>query len=402
MRAGSTLISLAAITLTIGVLSNRFVFAQEKVQPLPSCDQSPSTTATISPVGAPASLTLRPVPRDDRVVAVGHIYVRNDAVFPLSRWCARGYFLDYLDRPQRAKLSLSGGQQSTEMACVALSVDAGVVQDFELSVEVDQDVLPISGLVTLQASGTAEPQQSPDLKPKKCTANSKEVSQSIVLTSTQSGSHAGKIIAVTALIGGVFLLVCLKRFRSKLPEPMGASQWAFSSSVATNITFVGSLLGTALASNALPDLPHYMTKQSFIVLGLIFAVLAGLAPILYNFCCKPVGPNSTNPTLLDFEGWVWLFLLADSITIWAVCGQLATLGLLFNEFAVRHIISSGSAVCAWCIGIAVGIALLFYCYRTARFYVEEYPAPSAEEPSEAKKVASTPALKRRAPGWTAL
>ena len=413
------LVLLYSILLIVGAPSSRLVFAQEKADTLPSCDQSPTTSASISFVGAPGTLTLRPFLRDGRVVAVAHIYVRNDAGFPLSQWCVRGYFLDYLDRSQKGRLTLNGVQQSSEKVCIALNVDAGVIQDFEFSVEVDRNVLPVSGLVTLQASGTTARQESPEvkkqkitadpgsgapaiLKPEKCSATSKEVSQNIVLTSTQSASHAGEMILATALIGGVFLLACLWRFKRKLLQPMGASQWTFSSSVATNITFVGSLLGMALASSALPDFPHHMTKQSFIVLGLMFAVLAGLSPILYNFCCKPVGPNSTNPTLLDFEGWVWLFLVADALTIWAVCGQFATLGLLFNEFVVRQIISSVSAVCAWFIGVAVGVALLVYCYRTARFYVEEHPAREVEELRKGEEFAPAAAKRKPAPRWTAL
>lgn len=413
------LAQLCSIFLIFAALSNRLAFAQATAHPLPSCGQAPNTNASISSIGAPGTLTLRPFLEGGRVTAIGHVYVRNDAGFPLSQWCLRGYFLDYLDRPQEVKLSLNGIQQSTEKVCVAVTVASGVIQDLVLSVEVDRDSLPLSGFITLQANGIAEIDQSAEakkrkinanrdsrvagnLKPDKCLANSKEVSQNVVLTSTQSASRAGEIILAPAFIGGVFLVSCLWRFRSKLREPMGASQWTFSASVATNLTFVGSLLGTVLASSALPDFPHHMTKQSFIVLGLMFAVLAGLSPILYNFCCKPVGPNSTNPTVLDFEGWVWLFLFADAITIWAVCGQLMTLGLLFNEFVVRQIISSVSAGCAWFIAVAVGVALLVYCYRTARFYVEEHPARNIGELKESKEFALAPTMKKPAPRWTAL
>jgi hypothetical protein len=90
---------------------------------------------------------------------------------------------------------------------------------------------------------------------------------------------------------------------------------------------------------------------------------------------------------LDFQGWVWLFLIADGLTIWAVFGQLGTLGLLFNEFAIRQHISRVSAGCAWSIAVAVGVAFLIYSFRTARFYVEEHPIRKAGEVTQGKEIA---------------
>ena len=398
------------------------IHGQEMAHSLPTCDQASGASASISSAGPTAPLILRPVLRDDRIMEVGHVYARNDSGFPLSRWCARGYFIDYLDRPQKVRLSLNGGQQSTDSVCIPLTVDAGLIHDFTLSIEADQNALPISGLVTLQASGITEKQrgsedrkheavplrgtgghatQEPD---KRCIAFSKEVSQNVVLASAQSTSHAGEMILLASLIGGSFLVGCLWRFRHELMAPMGASQWSFSSSAATNLTFVGSLLGMVLVSSSIPDFPRQMSKQSFVILSVLFAVLAGLAPLLYNFCCKPVGTNSTNSQLVDFEGWVWLFLLADGLTIWAVCGQLGTLGLLFNEFAMRQLISNVTAVCAWLLAVAVGIALLIYCFRTARFYVEEHPARTAAAALKKKEeeTAARPTTRIPAPRWTVL
>jgi hypothetical protein len=410
IAAPNKLVPLCLTFLIFGALPC-FIQGQEIVSSFPTCDQASGASASISSVGSAAPLTFRPVPQDGRIEAVGHVYVRNDAGFPLSQWCARGYFLDYLDRPQKVRLTLNGVQQSSDNACVALSVNAGLIQDFKLSIEADRDSLPISGLVTIQGSGNTEKRRGVEVeklhaarvrapgaltnqRPERCTAVSKEVWQSVVVPSTQSASHGGELLLLTGLIGGLFFVACLARFRDKLMAPMGASQWSFSSSAATNLTFVGSLLGMVLVSSSVPDFPRQMSKQSFIVLGLLFSVLAGLAPLLYNFCCKPVGQNSTNPQLVDFEGWVWLFLLADGLTIWAVCGQLGTLGLLFNEFSMRQVISNVSAVCAWCVAVGVGLALLIYCFRTARFYVEEYPTPTAAAAAHATRIP--------APRWTAL
>jgi hypothetical protein len=413
-------ILLCLVCLIVGAIPTRSIYAQSAAGSLATCGQASGSSAAISSVGTPAPLILRPELRDGRVVVVGHLYTRNDSGFPLSHWCARGYFFNYLDRPQDVKLSLNGPKQSSQDACVSLQVEAGLVQDFVFTIEVGEEALPVSGLVTLQASGIAEKQQSCERtkkkpiaarggsglhtkqEPEKCAATSKEISQSVVLTSAESAFHAGELILATGLIGGAFLLYCLGRFKGNLRAPMGASQWTFSSSAATNLTFVGSLLGMVLVSSSIPDFPHQMTKQSFTVLSLTFAVFAGLSPILYNFCCEPVGLDSANSQLLDFQGWVWLFLIADGLTIWAVCGQLGTLGLLFNEFANRQHISRVIAGCAWCVAVAVGVALLIYCFRSARFYVERHPSREVGAVEEVKEETAGARKRTAGPRWTAL
>jgi hypothetical protein len=359
------------------------------IPPTPACNSTSNAATSISFAGTPGPVIFRPVLRNGQKLAIGHLYARNDSGFPLSQWCFRGYFLDYLDQPENVVLSLNGVQQLSNDSCITLNVNAGIIQDFSFSIAIKEAVLPISGFVALKSSGTKEEQHDSDAMrqnvlgqrpraranqpPEKCIATSKEISQIVVVPSTESTYNAEQVILTTGLIGGVFLIACLWKFKGKLTRPMGSSQWTFSSSAATNLAVVGSLLGVVLVSSSIPDFPHQMSKQSFIVVGLTFAVLAGLSPILYNFLCKPIGPNSTNPQILDFEGWVWLFLVADALTIWAACGQLATLMLLFNEFAIRQFISKLSVVCAWSVAIAVAMALLnlllshcpFLCRRTS-------------------------------------
>lgn len=182
---------------------------------------------------------------------------------------------------------------------------------------------------------------------------------------------------------------------------MGASQWSFSSSAATNLTIAGSLLGSVLASSALPDFPHYMTKQSYIVLSLLFAVLVALSPVLYNFFCTPVGPDPANSQLLVFQGWVWLFFVADALTIWAVSGQLSTLSLLFTEFVARQHVSKVAAAIAWIVTGAVDISLFVYCIRTARYYVKE-PAKKARVAVEGVEALGEVEASSLPPRWTAL
>jgi len=164
---------------------------------------------------------------------------------------------------------------------------------------------------------------------------------------------------------------------------MGASQWSFSSSTATNITFLGTILGTALASSALPDYLHYKTKQGYIVTSLLFSVVAGIAPVLYNFCCKPFGASSTDPQQPDLRGNVFLFLLADSLTIWAATGQLMTLSFMFAEFVPRSLVPAIAEYLAGGIAIVSSCALMVFCLRIAKFYAKDHPARAGIAAKEA-------------------
>jgi hypothetical protein len=315
-----------------------------------------------------------------------------------------------------------------DSTCRNINVEPGVIKDFALKLEVDPKRLPISGMAIIGASGLslqndtkAEEVKNPTDKQKKnnkqhmeidesspgtegpkhqaCTVNAKQVSQNVVLTLADSAWHACLIIGVNAFVGLICFLISVVGLSGKLSTPMGASQWSFSSSAATNLTIVGSLLGSVIASSALPDFPHYMTKQSYIVLSLFFAVLVALSPVLYNFFCKPVGQDPVNSQFLVFQGWVWLFFIADALTIWAVSGQLSTMSLLFTEFAARQHVSRVTAAITWIVTGVVDLSLLIYCIRTARYYVRQGPTREGLEEGVEKGLVQVTALPRR---WTAL
>ncbi|MDP9161436.1 MAG: hypothetical protein M3O09_14540 [Acidobacteriota bacterium] len=381
------------------------------------------TSATISLAAAPATLLLKPDSTTNN--ATGHIFVRNDGTASLSNWCAVGHFTDFADLPQKMKLGLGGGQLSDTKACQELMVNPGAIEELTLSIQVSGRHLPSSGVIVIGATGqsTLEATKLEDRKDQRevikksksqrtndgykvkdsvkkvpCRVNAKEVFQAVVMTPSNSASHAWCTIWVTALVALGFLVSLLVTFSEKLSLPMGSSQWSFTSSAATNLTVVGSLLGTVLASSALPEYPHYMTKQSYVVLSLLFAVLAGLSPVVYNFFCKPVGPNKDNPQLLDFQGWVWLFLAADALTVWAVAGQLSTLGLLFHEFAAKQHISGTSAWIACAVASMLFLSLLSYCARTAKFYISDHPLRvSADSLAEARREGNKEAIQTATP-----
>jgi len=310
-------------------------------------------------------------------------------------------------------VGLAGSQLSTNGTCQDMSIPPGGIEDVTLDIQVNKNQLPYSGVVFIGATGQGSQEKKQEKKEDKtppaagraaqsgsavakaemvsCMVSPKQLSQTVAVTLAGSASRAWCAVLASGVLACVFLVTFLAYFSKELSLPMGTSQWSFSSSAATNLTVVGSLLGTALVSSALPDSPHYMTKQTYVVLSILFAVLAGLAPVLYNFFCKPYRQNPTNPDLLDFQGWVWLFLTADALTIWAVSGQLSTLSLLFNEFAARQHIPEADVWVVWGSGGAIVLSLFFYCGRTTNFYVSQHPARTFVEGQE-----------QLPPRWTAL
>jgi len=53
-----------------------------------TCDQPTGASASIALVGAPSVLILMPTLKgQETVVALGHLFARNEGIVPLSGWC---------------------------------------------------------------------------------------------------------------------------------------------------------------------------------------------------------------------------------------------------------------------------------------------------------------------------
>jgi hypothetical protein len=310
---------------------------------------SPPCNVAISIMGS--SVVIYPDP-DRKNSFVTDILVRNDGTAPLLNESVTFYLFGFdgrsLDSPQAKQ--------------VGVSVLAGAIQDLRLSLDVKESDLPASGFVVV---GTAA---------QNCTDSSKQQSQPFLIPSQSSPRNSCLIVLLTAGSALVVFVTVLLKFRSDLEKPMGSSEWSFSASAATNITVVGTLLTGVLVSTAVPDNPHYLTKQGYFVLSLLFGIVVSLAPIVYNFCCRPTEPDPANPQSLGFAGSVWLFLLSAAFTVWGIFGQLTTMSVMFQEFARRKTISQLSAWGEWVVAGSVAVSILFYCYRCIDYYVKKHPA----------------------------
>lgn len=372
---------------------------------LKACEPQTGTNITTSLVGAPAVLAIGRISADS--TAVGRLQIRNDGTSPVHQWCVRAHFRGYAENDVPVTISVDG-QPPRSASCVSpvLPTAVGAIEDLDFSISIDPTKLPITGTVIVGATteveskkaGTAASSGSGQASTDKCSLNAKELAQPVVVTTGSSVPTSCRILLGSLFASGLFFLFTVSRFWNYRQKPMGASQWSFSSSAATNITYVGTIMGTVLASSALPDYPHYMTKQGYIVTSLLFSVMAGLAPVLYNFCCRPSSPSAPDSQQPDFQGTILLFLLADSLTVWAVLGELAIIAVMFGEFSARLLVPVMVQYLTWAIAIMVGCSLMVFCFRVARYYAKEHPRTT----DAAKALSLAPSAFSLAPKWNAL
>ena len=139
---------------------------------------------------------------------------------------------------------------------------------------------------------------------------------------------------VAALVAGVvFLLLGIpatkegrkakkKQWKSEIYT---AAAWKFGDSWATNIAALGGILGTVLAATGFfGEVLPGVSPGRFTGFSLVFSGLALMAPIVYTVLSRQVDLNGEKTTV----GTVGGLLVASSVTVAAVGGELATLGLL--------------------------------------------------------------------------
>jgi hypothetical protein len=114
----------------------------------------------------------------------------------------------------------------------------------------------------------------------------------------------------------------------------------FSLSFASNLTVLGAILGTILTAGVLPDTSS-VPAGNYAALNLMFGVLVILGPFVYIATQKAEkirsdpaqDPGAMAP---QYQGYVVGFFLGTVLTLWAVLGELATIGLVFNEIRRGH------------------------------------------------------------------
>jgi hypothetical protein len=145
--------------------------------------------------------------------------------------------------------------------------------------------------------------------------------------------------------------------------------WTAKDSWVTNIAGVGAVLGTVLSNTTL-NANFKAEAPGLTLLFVVFGGVAAAAPVVYGATAKLQSQG-----INDMTGSVWGFLLAGAASLFAILGEIATLGLL-----VASVPDSAETQRAVVIALCVGaLAVLVYSVRSLAYFAT-LPAPPPEKP----------------------
>ena len=153
--------------------------------------------------------------------------------------------------------------------------------------------------------------------------------------------------------------------RHVLPKTVQTgSSWSFKDSWLTNVSLLGAILGTVLATTGfLPATVPGISTAGFTGLSVLFGGFVIAAPLVYSAASKWKWQEATNssPSTLVSPGRVWGVIAAAGLTLWGVFGELAAL-IVLTEFAnssgpakafVIAALSAAATLTAWYAGTFV-------------------------------------------------
>jgi len=183
----------------------------------------------------------------------------------------------------------------------------------------------------------------------------------------------GSLILAVALVVVLWLTMWTNgegADRPSLTDRVGPASWDFSRSWGSNLTVIGALLGTIISAGVLPR-DSSVSKETFAALNLLFAALIVLGPFIYNATRTRVDARrSAVIAEPQFQGFVWSFLVATAITLWAVLGEIATTFAIFSELQSADAVPD---VALWLLGAVMligGVLLLPMTWSRARAIIE--------------------------------
>lgn len=147
--------------------------------------------------------------------------------------------------------------------------------------------------------------------------------------------------------------------------------WTAKDSWVTNIGAVGAILGTVVtASNAALKtvVIQPAAAADVTILFIVFGGASAVAPVVYGATAKAESAGTDTAT-----GSVWGFLLAGAASLFAVLGEMATVGLLAWSIA-----DSAEARWAIVIGLGLGAAAVGVFSLRSLTYFATLPARRAQ------------------------
>jgi hypothetical protein len=185
--------------------------------------------------------------------------------------------------------------------------------------------------------------------------------------------------------------------RRPLLYPAPGAKWTFSS-WGTTLTGAAALLGTVLGQATFPEFPREIDKSTLVSLNLLFGGLVVLGPFIFHAIRRP-------KDAADQEngrwGWNLTLLIATSITIWAVIGQLGAFALLCWELIGNDLFRDAALIALVLVGLLAGY---YFWVTTSAMVTKDWgplPVPPAAPATEEIDVSDLDIL-RFLPGLTVI
>lgn len=319
---------------------------------------------------------------------IGHVQLLvNNAKAPAFRIAAG--FIARDERDTIVAMTVDGN---------AASIDSNAVQPVALTVVLQRRDLPAGGQLLLTFDG------APGGK-----VVTKLIALHLVMTSPAASAQMTLVTLALAFLAVVIAFARRKNRDTTLSSPMGPAHWDFKATWASNITVFGTIVTSVLSFTALPADTRYLTHAQYLSMSLLWTLVIALAPAVYSFLRTPAiqpVPEAAASAAPDYDGYVGGFLIAALFTLWAVFGQLATLGYLVVELGGVHLIPP---LALWSFEALLGfvaLGLLVYGYRSVIDTIAYQAAAEVPRQANVRRAqkafaenVAAPPLPTRRPAW---
>jgi hypothetical protein len=189
------------------------------------------------------------------------------------------------------------------------------------------------------------------------------------------------------LLGGSLLLALFlvgqqwQTTRRPMDTKLGPLGWSFTDSWASNLTGLLALFATLSATELVPqaNTDAWLPGTTYAALGALFGGLVLAAPLVYLALANPEKGSTdttrqTEPPDVHYQGCVKGFLLATTLVLWALFGQLGVSALLITEL-LRSTLPWPIGVLLLLLAVVVFIAGGVHAAHSIGFILRELAKP---------------------------
>src|SRR5262249_9874014 len=135
-----------------------------------------------------------------------------------------------------------------------------------------------------------------------------------------------------------------------------------------------------LAQSVLPQSTRYLPKAAYGAQNVSIGVMIVFSPLLYGLRTVEYPHNRTGVREAQYQGFVWCFLLASALRLWAVLGERLTVALVLGEIEAGGALPSAAfALLVLLVLAAIGL-LSGYSWRGIYWIVTYQSRVDRREP----------------------